>query len=503
MGYMYRTPDGKSIIMRIRLFLLLAGLGLCGRSRAQLSVHYDPTIQSTGNIQYFKPQGNLFVGDCIPFYHNHTYYLYWLLDSAHHKALGGLGGHQWALSTSTDLKTWVQHPVVLGIDEVWEKSICTGSVEFYKGKFYAFYATRLIDPAGKVNEQLSYAISDDGIHFVKQKPNPFYTSAPGYSKRNFRDPKVVIDPDGTFHLFVASSIDSSLTHDNGALVHLVSKDLKNWTVKKPLIYGQADVPECPDYFQWKGWWYLIYGRGGNTFYLKSRHPYGPWEYPRYQALNEDWINVAKTAEFNGGRRIVAGWIPSRRDGVDNGREIFGGNIALRELGQDPDGTLSTSFPAEAVPAAGAPIALHAVHDSLTVEGAGAYSIRSTAGMGAVFFSDLPPDCSISFDADPAMLTEEYGCFLKSDAHGGSGYRLSFSADNAEVGLAETHISAVNGLSKKVSVRIIMKGDIIDVCIGNRRCIVDRLYEQKGSWFGLYAKHGAVAFSNLTIAPLKP
>jgi len=79
-----------------------------------------------------------------------------------------------------------------------------GEIHLYRvsglpfGKFYAFYATRLIDANGKVNEQLSYAISDDGIHFVKQKPNPFYTSAPGYSKRNFRDPKAVVDADGVF-----------------------------------------------------------------------------------------------------------------------------------------------------------------------------------------------------------------------------------------------------------------------------------------------------------------
>src|ERR1700761_3841713 len=136
-----------------KLLVLLSIIAAATTTNAQLSVRYDPTIQSTGNIDYFKPKGNLFVGDCIPFYHDGKYYLYWLLDSAHHAALGGLGGHQWALSTSTDMKTWTHYPLVLGIDESWEKSICTGSVVFDKGKFYAFYATRLIDANGKVNEQ--------------------------------------------------------------------------------------------------------------------------------------------------------------------------------------------------------------------------------------------------------------------------------------------------------------------------------------------------------------
>ncbi|MDH4057858.1 MAG: hypothetical protein OEU76_03800, partial [Cyclobacteriaceae bacterium] len=96
---------------------------------AQFTVGYDPEIQETANMQYFVPKGNdLFVGDCIPFSHDGTYYLYWLLDSAHHSALNRLGGHQWVVSTTKDLKTWKHYPVVLGIDEEWEKSICTGSV---------------------------------------------------------------------------------------------------------------------------------------------------------------------------------------------------------------------------------------------------------------------------------------------------------------------------------------------------------------------------------------
>ncbi|HTJ11300.1 MAG TPA: family 43 glycosylhydrolase [Dinghuibacter sp.] len=475
--------------MRKTVLLLLLAPAASTFASAQLSVHYDPSIQSTGNIDYFKPKGNLFVGDCIPFYHDGQYYLYWLLDSAHHKALGGLGGHQWALSVSSDLKTWKQYPVVLGIDEAWEKSICTGSVAYHAGKFYAFYATRLIDSSGKVNEQLSYAISDDGIHFAKQKPNPFYTSAPGYSKRNFRDPKVVVDPDGTFHLFVASGQENAPTPDDGALVHLVSKDLTQWSVRSPLIYGQSDVPECPDYFLWNGWYYLVYGRGGNTFYLKSRHPYGPWEYPRYQALNEDWVNVAKTAAFTGGRRIEAGWIPSRRDMRDDQGEVFGGNIVLRELSQESDGTLSTSFPKEVAEPTGPATR---PHDQ---------TIHAPDGQDAFFLYDVPTDAVIGFDAEASGPVESFGCFLRGGDKGRDAYRLAFTPDNREVSLAETHIDAVEGLHNKIHVQIVMKGDIIDVCIASKRCIVNRLYERKGAVLGFFVKHGTVRFSNIGIAAI--
>jgi hypothetical protein len=56
------------------------------------------------------------------------------------------------------------HPIAIGIDEDREKFICTGSIAYADNKFYAFNGTRLVNKEGKVNEQLSYAISKDCIH---------------------------------------------------------------------------------------------------------------------------------------------------------------------------------------------------------------------------------------------------------------------------------------------------------------------------------------------------
>lgn len=126
---------------------------LCSLSSfSQVAKDYNPTKQRTTGMQYFQPiESNLFAGDCMPFYHNGTFYLYWLLDEGHHAALDGLGGHQWALSTSTDLINWKHYPVALGIDEDWEKSICTGSVIADGDKIYAFYSTRVKED-GQVHE---------------------------------------------------------------------------------------------------------------------------------------------------------------------------------------------------------------------------------------------------------------------------------------------------------------------------------------------------------------
>lgn len=473
-----------------------------GFSQSSFSVKYNPAIQPTGNMQYFKPTGNSFVGDCIPFFHDDTYYLYWLLDSAHHSALNGLGGHQWTLSTTKDLKTWKHYPIVLGIDEEWEKSICTGSLAYYNKKFYAFYATRLLNSEGKVNEQLSYATSSDGINFKKQKPNPFYTSAPGYSKRDFRDPKVIVDADGLFHLLVSTKQeDVPIAGTEGALVHLTSKDFKKWDVKNPVLTGQGSVPECPDTFYWNGWYYLIYGHRGNTLYVKSKTQYGPWQEPKFQTLSEEFSNVAKTAGFANGRRIAAAWIPSRKDDKDNAREIFGGNAVFRELIQHEDGTIGTKFPPEMIPATGASLNVNIQYDSMTSHDNGHYSINAPSGVGAAYAENIPLNARIIVEIEPMGDNEEYGLYLRADAKASAGYKLNFSANNQTVTLANSSIQAVHGLNNTIQVDIIMKDDIIDVSIDNKRCIVNRLPEQKGNHLWFYAKHGTVKFKAIVVLPL--
>ncbi|SDF56367.1 Sucrose-6-phosphate hydrolase SacC, GH32 family [Mucilaginibacter pineti] len=487
-----------------KLYTLVLILFIARASFGQLGVKYDPTIQSTKSMQYFKPKGNLFVGDCIPFSKDGVYYYYWLLDSAHHKSLNGLGGHQWALSKSDDLKTWKQYPLVLKIDEPWEKSICTGSVVFYKGKYYAFYATRLIND-GKVNEQLSYAISADGVNFEKQKPNPFYTSAPGYSKRDFRDPKVFVDEKtGEFHLFVSSWQENTVMKNNGgALVHLSSKDLKNWTVHEPILTGQASTPECPDYFLWKGWYYLVYSDNSNTSYVKSKKPYGPWEEPRYQALNEDWSNVVKTAEFKNDRRIAAAWVPSRWEGKDSNGEVFGGNSLFREVIQEADGTLDTRFPAEMVPETGEAINSKPIADlQATLLNANSLTINSPGGVGAAHIEGVPLNCRITLEIEPLGANEEYGIYLRAREKADGGYQLNFSANNKNVELGNTSIQAVDGLNKTIKVDIVMKDGIIDVDIDHKRTIINRTYEQNGNFLWFYAKHGKVNFKSINIYPLK-
>jgi beta-fructofuranosidase len=285
-------------------------------------------------------------------------------------------------------------------------------------------------------------------------------------------------------------------------VHMTSKDLKNWTVLEPVLTGQSSVPECPDYFLWNSWYYLVYGDNGDTYYVMSRSPYGPWQEPRYQALNESWVNVAKTAAFKNGRRIVGAWIPSRDQNKDNNGERFGGNMIFRELIQEPDGTLSTKFPEEMIPPVSAPISLNIKADvDAKADGGSGVSINTTSGIGSAHAENMPVNCRITMEINPGTSIADYGFYLRADDQADHGYRVSFSPHDKTVWLGNTMIRAVDSLDKPVKLDIIMKDDIIDMSVNGKRCIVNRCPEQKGTQMFFYAKHGGVKFKAIKVSPL--
>ena len=56
--------------------------------------------------------------------------------------------------------------------------------------------------------------------------------------------------------------------------------------EKPfLVPGYTDQPECSDYFEWNGWYYLIFSNYGTAKYRYSRTPFGPWICPEQEILD--------------------------------------------------------------------------------------------------------------------------------------------------------------------------------------------------------------------------
>jgi len=423
-------------------------------------------------MQYFKPEGETFVGDCMPFFHAGIFRLFYLLDENHHGALGGLGGHQWVQASSKDLIYWEHHPLAVPITEDFEGSICTGSVIFHEGRYFGFYATRLHD----WTQHLSLATSLDGVHFKKTEPNPFASPPVGYDPLHYRDPVVFQNSaDDHFHMLVTACLEEwPLKDRGGCLAHLVSTDLNTWEHQEPLIIpGLAGVPECPDYFAWNGWYYLIFSNGGVARYRMSREPLGPWHRPKVDMLDGPAARVMKTAPFANGRRLGAAWIGTRREDKDDEPFQFGGNAVFRELIQHSDGTLGSKFPDEMTPSGKTLSSLHlsALDTDTRIEGRTIH-IAARQGLAAAQCSGVPNNAHLVIRVHPQPGSFEFGLRLWAARTFDSGYDLCFSPRDRVARLQHQMIFGVDGLDQPFALEIVLKGDIIDVCIDGRRTIID-------------------------------
>lgn len=446
--------------------------------------------------QYWRPGGVQFVGDCMPFWHDGVFHLYYLLDEEHHRARGGLGCHQWAHATTTDLVHWEHHPMALPLEHEYEGSICTGSVFWHEGIYYAFYAIRYPD----YQQKLAVATSADGIHFEKSPDNPFAAPVEGYSIHDYRDPVVFQDPaTGLFHLLCsASRTDATLADRGGCLAHLTSPDLRTWELQEPfLLPGLVGVPECPDFFEWNGWYYLLFSNWAVARYRMSRSPLGPWQTPAVDSFDGGMASVMKTAAFGPNRRIGAAFLPSLDGDKDDGGRLYAGNVVFREIIQEPDGTLWSRFVPEMLPG-GEAAAIPACAEVASPEG---LAIHELPGLG--------PDLHLTARLTPAPGTAAYGIAVRGESGFAHGYQIRLSPHWRRVDLCRTNagpslegsrhtLLGVEGLDQPTTLDIVCHEDIIDVCVNGRRCLVARLPELRGTSVSLFAQNGSVRPEGLRV-----
>jgi hypothetical protein len=437
----------------------------------------------------------------MPFAHNGTFHLFYLLDEGHHKGLGGLGGHQWAHASSRDLIHWQHHPLALAIDADWEGSICTGALFHHDDTYHAFYATRMRD----WTQHLGHAVSRDGIHFEKTTPNPFAAPPPGYSPVDYRDPFVFQGEDGCFHMLVTSRITDYPLHDRGGcLLHLTSPELWDWQVVGPLLIpgadtGGAGVPECPDLFAWNGWYYLLYGLRLQTHYRMARHPLGPWLRPAVDVLDTRFCAVMKTAPFGDNRRIGVGWAGTREGEQDSGRMLWGGNAVFRELIQRADGTLGTHFVLEMTPGKGDPVPLTMSALTAGCQGDGRQiDFDSPQTLAVVAVDGAPAACRIRCRVEPGRGAVRFGLGLRGRGDFAEKYDLSFYPALRTVTLADEQIEGVLGLDEPFTLEVILQEDIIDVCIGGARTVINRLPELQGDRLFFCCDGGAARFAEIEV-----
>ena len=204
--------------------------------------------EENASLQYWRPRGhNTYAGDCMPFFHDETFHLFWLFDRRHHTSKWCLGAHQYAHASTTDLVHWEHHPLAVPIDEQWECAMGTGEMICHGGMYYMFYT----DCGGRCEfpdkpqegSGIFMSTSTDGIHFTKA-PRPV---VPGGDCTIFKDKTT-----GLFHLLTPGSTDDGLR----AIIHYVSPDVRHWTKQPEPFLDTAGA--CPHHFNGTGgttsWW---------------------------------------------------------------------------------------------------------------------------------------------------------------------------------------------------------------------------------------------------------
>ncbi len=270
----------------------------------------------------WKPDENVFVGDCMPYSCDGRYHVLFLKDRRHHQSKYGYGAHQWEHISTADFKTWQIHPMAVEIDALWEGSICTGS-HVKKGEtHYLWYTVRTCDGSPA---PIRRSVSSDGYHFKKDRKYSF-TLSEKYNQASARDPKVFLGADGLYHMFLTTTL---VSENRGCLAHLVSEDMENFRELEPIyVSPTSDEPECSDYFFFNGKYYLVYSLLGIGRYMYSEKPFSDWQIPENSDI--PCKSVPKAAIFNG-RIIFSGF-----DG--NGK--YAGTLTFTEAFQEKDGSLS-------------------------------------------------------------------------------------------------------------------------------------------------------------------
>ena len=486
------------------------------------------------SLQYWKPRGhNTFAGDTSCFFDGRRWHLFYLFDRRHHHSKWHAGAHQFAHASTKDLIHWQHHPLAIPIDEQW-LTCGTANCILHEGRYHFFYgmhterlvpmaktvrpdmlkcleANGYFDPipfdAKSMPSGLACAVSDDGIHFRKER----------------------LTINAAENGFVFHELEGGLYQMLTGRERFTSTDLRRWILADPHflpLYEDSpanNTEECPCYFTWNGWHYIIMGKTG---FWMSRHALGPyWKAlgtseeivaPRWDIYDGTLVPMA--APFHGNRMILAGWLGEQSP---SGKLEFGGHLVFRELIQHSDGTLGMKWPEEMIPATGDPLELPFAPLTGGVKSSGrGVRIASDGEFSCGAFTGVPSRARITMQVHPGHDIRSFGVCLKGDGEYRSGCELRFDparkrvqwgrpvnsrpgpdATTAAWSGRDFAIENVEGIDRPFTLDLVVRDDIFDACIDDNRTMVIRRKRLDGDRLFLFAIDGKVLFENIRIRPL--
>ena len=276
-------------------------------------------------LHCWSPEGlNEWVGDVSVAFLNGEYHMFYLYDRRHHKSKFGRGGHQWAHIVTEDFRTWRDDGLILPLDAQWQ-TFGTGTPFLLDGKLalaYGLHSERFL-PKGAAPRGMTWAISEDGIHFTPAK----------VSVDDMTDnPSIYNQPDGSW-----------IVYNNGLLYRAEEWCNFKQIAEKPIPCEENSALlnsyECPSLFEWNGNYFMIVGFTG--MYRSKELSFETFDDLSGSGIDiYDGLGVPMVAPFKDDRMILAGWL--RISG-------WGGVLGVRELVWFDDAVPGIRWLAEAMP----------------------------------------------------------------------------------------------------------------------------------------------------------
>ena len=284
-----------------------------------------------------------YVGDPMPYYEDGVYYLYYLKES------GDSFNHSIYLATTTDFITYteIDEPILessrSGGQDAW---IGTGNVLKVEDRYYFLYTGHAPNESYEFMEKIMLAVGDDPYHFEKVEGWEMIPPAEIGQKRDFRDPQAYYDPETDKIYMTVTAAKDGIAR---ILKYTMDPDLTNIRYEGILLTdptGDFWNLECSDFFQMGDKWYLTYsGQDDTLWYAVSDSRFG--EYSEPVRLDGKLFYASKQVS-NGKDHYMVGWT-RRSESASSTSEVsaWGGNMAVQQIVQNPDGTLALA-PVEAV-----------------------------------------------------------------------------------------------------------------------------------------------------------
>jgi hypothetical protein len=143
---------------------------------------------------------------------------------------------------------------------------------------------------------------------------------------------------------------------------------------------------------------------------------------------------------------------------------------------------------------------------------GAVSIEAPSSFATAVASAVPLNARVQMRIEPQPGAHRFGLCVRGSGSCEQGYEIRCSPSEGRVEIrnaragditdnAKRAILEVEGLDRPFGLDVVLRDDILDVCIDGRRTLVARCPEQRGHRLFLFAHCASVVFRDVTVRPL--